>query len=155
MALARDLLETATKLAAANERRPKQADLRRATSTAYYAVFHALAQECADRFVGTGGQRSDAAWNQVYRALEHRFAAQQARKAGQFGFPAGLCDFGDAFASLQEERHRADYDPSASYTKADVEQLLGSTQKALNDLENSPKADRPAFAALVLFKHRA
>lgn len=87
MALEQDLLETARKLANANQRRPKQADLRRAVSTAYYAVFHALAHECADRFIGTGDQRSEAAWTQVYRALEHGFAAKQARKARELGFP--------------------------------------------------------------------
>lgn len=154
MALEHDLLETARKLANANQRRPKQADLRRAVSTAYYAVFHALAHECADRFIGTGDQRSEAAWAQVYRALEHGFAAKQARKAREFGFPDPLCDFGDAFFSLQEERHRADYDPAVSYSKADVEPLIQSASKALSDLAESPQPDRAAFATLVLLKYR-
>ena len=65
------LLTTARKLARANPRKPSQADLKRAISTAYYAVFHVLAKQCADAFAGSGPGRSDKAWNQVYRALEH------------------------------------------------------------------------------------
>lgn len=154
MTLAEDLLDTAEKLAEANQRRPKQADLRRAVSTAYYAVFHNLAQECADRFIGTTEQRSDSAWRQVYRALDHAYAAKQAGRARQLGFPTPLCEFGDTFYSLQEERHRADYDPSACYAKADVELLIQSARKAQADLAQSPARDRTAFAAMVLLKQR-
>jgi len=32
---------------------PRQADLRRAISSAYYAVFHAIMAEAADDFVGS------------------------------------------------------------------------------------------------------
>src|SRR5262245_43956452 len=42
MTLATDLLKQARSLCAASPRRPKQADLRRAVSTAYYSLFHAL-----------------------------------------------------------------------------------------------------------------
>src|SRR4051812_27154040 len=65
------LLVTARTLAEANPRRPTQANLSRAVSTAYSAVFHMLAKQCADAFAGTGAGRSERAWNQVYRALEH------------------------------------------------------------------------------------
>lgn len=34
--------------------RPRQAELRRAMSAAYYALFHALAYCCADRLAGSG-----------------------------------------------------------------------------------------------------
>ena len=45
-----------------------QASLRRAISTAYYAVFHSLARIAADLIVGT--DRNEA-WHQAHRALEH------------------------------------------------------------------------------------
>ena len=64
----RDLIETARGLTELSPRRPSQANLRRALSTAYYAVFHCLAATVADALMGKG--RSDA-WHQTYRALEH------------------------------------------------------------------------------------
>ena len=58
--------------------RPRQAELRRAVSAAYYALFHALARCCADTLVGaTPASRSQTAWTQTYRALEHGYAKNQ------------------------------------------------------------------------------
>ncbi len=56
MPLEEDLLETAARLLSLRRLRgrPKQADLRRAISTAYYAVFHALCRMCADSLTGKG-----------------------------------------------------------------------------------------------------
>ena len=46
------LLQIATDLAEINIRRPRRADLCRAVSTAYYALFHCLARTCADSLAG-------------------------------------------------------------------------------------------------------
>ena len=52
--------------------RPRQADLRRAISTAYYALFHTLAGNCANLLVGgRASTRTRQAWRQLYRALDH------------------------------------------------------------------------------------
>ena len=54
------------------------ARLRKAVSVAYYAMFHALAQNNADRLVGeTDADRETDAWHRTYRALEHRAAYRQ------------------------------------------------------------------------------
>lgn len=47
MALCDDLLEQAFHLARREPTRPRQASLRRALSTSYYALFHFLAAEAA------------------------------------------------------------------------------------------------------------
>ena len=47
--MSHELIPTARRLANVNVRRPRQADLKSAVSTAYYALFHTLAKECADR----------------------------------------------------------------------------------------------------------
>ena len=65
---------TALLLARAGSKRPRQSDLKRAISTAYYALHHALAREAADLLVGKGVSRSTDAWVQVHRSLEHGFA---------------------------------------------------------------------------------
>jgi hypothetical protein len=49
------LLDTARKLLDLSERRPSQTDLKRSLSTCYYAFFHALARNCADTLIGSGG----------------------------------------------------------------------------------------------------
>ncbi len=48
-----DLLEQAGRLANSGALKPKQVDLRRAVSAAYYAVFHSFCRNCADTLVGT------------------------------------------------------------------------------------------------------
>ena len=67
-----DFIETARHLTTSSSGRPRQSDLRRAVSTAYYALFHCLAICCANMLVGgPGASRSEAAWRQAYRALNH------------------------------------------------------------------------------------
>ena len=41
--------------------RPNDAELRRAVSTAYYALFHKVVHTAADRFMGPGQQNSKVA----------------------------------------------------------------------------------------------
>lgn len=123
-------------------------------STAYYAVFHTLAQDCADRFIGTGPRRGSAAWTQVYRALEHGFAKGACDQARNLAFPPDIQAFADTFRRLQEERHRADYDPGARYARADVIVWITEAEQAIQALRGSANEDRKAFAALVLLKKR-
>ena len=49
------LLQIAISLADANTGRPRRADLCRAVSTTYYALFHCLVRTCADRLAGSSG----------------------------------------------------------------------------------------------------
>ena len=50
---------------------PRQVDVRRAISAAYYAVFHAILTAAADEFVGVG-QRVKPNYALVYRSIDHR-----------------------------------------------------------------------------------
>jgi len=52
-----DLLDTAHDLVSARSGRPKQGHLRRSVSSAYYAMFHALARCCADLSIGGSGSK--------------------------------------------------------------------------------------------------
>jgi uncharacterized protein (UPF0332 family) len=51
MAFADDLLEQAYHLANRDRENPKQASLRRAVSTAYYALYHLLIDEAVSQMV--------------------------------------------------------------------------------------------------------
>ena len=110
-------LSAAAKLLAEHPRRgrPPEANLRRAISTAYYALFHCLAENCADMMVGgSGARRSRDAWRQVYRSLEHGTAR---RRCGDWramqNYPAVVTNFATDFVEMQDLRHTADYDPLA------------------------------------------
>ena len=58
--------------------RPRQAMLKRAISTAYYAMFHALCHSNANALIGVSpGPPYPMAWTRAYRALDHNFARER------------------------------------------------------------------------------
>ena len=150
----RDLLETARDLAGGLS--PSQANHRRAVSTAYYALFHCLAENCADMLVGeTGSGRSEPAWLQAYRALEHGRAKERCqRKDFIHRFPLQIQGFAENFAAMQGKRQTADYDPSESFDQSGVIQDIDGAENAIAEFRQAPERDRRAFAAFVLFPLR-
>ena len=148
------VIVTARKLAHASPRRPRQADLRRSISTAYYALFNAVAQDAADVLVGTGTLRASRTWGQTYRAVEHGFAKNACREAPRHPFPPGIQVCADAFVRLQEIRHQADYDPEARFKRVDAINWVADAEAAIAGLRSAPRADRRAFAIHILLKKR-
>lgn len=149
-----DLIQAAFYLADSNGKKPKQAHLLRAVSTAYYAMFHALARCCADTLIGgPGAERSKPAWHQVYRSLQHGVAKDACNNGDKISrFPVEIQDFANTFRTMQSKRHKADYDPSEKAYKSAVLVDIDQVKSAIERFEISPLKDRRAFAALVLFK---
>ena len=139
-----------------SSRRPRQADLKRAVSTAYYAVFHELCRTVADLMIGTSGSdRSLPAWRQAYRSVDHSFAKSQCRKRTVMAkFPKDIEDFGNLFVDLQDDRHRADYDPAAIFTLSDVEGAIDAAEDAIRGFRKTSVKDRRAFTAWATMKTR-
>ena len=150
-----DLIKTATELIDTTNGRPRQSNLPRAVSTAYYAMFHSLARRSANLLIGgPGATRSRGAWHQVYRALEHNFAKGACQNQAKIAvFPRQIQDFAGTFVTLQAKRHLADYDPREVFYKSEV-QLQINVAIAIDGFERAPLKDRRAFAALVMFKTR-
>lgn len=148
-----DLLATAARLAAG---RPSQGDLRRAVSSVYYALFHAIAQSNADTLVGVDPQTRDlGAWRQTYRALEHRYARQRcimARRNPRFTLPVQR--LADHFVTMQEHRHRADYDPDATFSRSEVLAAITQIDAVIADFRAVADRERNAFAAYILMRER-
>ena len=72
MMLPSGLIATARQLVKLYEKRPRQADFRRALSTPYYSLFDGLAETAADRMIRTPLlARRSVAWIRVYRVLGH------------------------------------------------------------------------------------
>ena len=150
-----DLLSSAELLVAASKGKPSQANLRRATSAAYYALFHCLARSSADLFVGgEGADRSKHAWKQVYRAIDHGQAGRACQDKLLTNFPKPIEDFANTFVTMQTKRHSADYDPASKFTKSEVSQDIVMVREAIMGFSAQPLKDRRAFCAFVLFKRR-
>ena len=154
----RHLFDTARRLAGligdspAPIGRPHQADLRRAVSTAYYAMFHALCTSNADTLIGTvraGPQASP--WLQAYRALDHGTAKTLLSRYGsQHQASIGIRAFATAFSNLQEQRHDADYNPKRAFTRPEVERLLDRMETTAHAFWDVPLTERRDLAAYLL-----
>ena len=150
-----DFVETARDLAGASrEGQPRETNLRRAVSTTYYALFHCLASCCADTIAGDSPDNRDpSAWNQTYGALEHRTARSRCEDRGRIRrFPPEIGEFAAQFADLQMKRHRADYDPNASFSRNEVIQDIDAVENVIRCFTKASLRDRRAFVAYVLLR---
>ena len=104
---ARDLIETARRLTESGVPQPTQADLRRAVSTAYYAMLHCLAGTAADMLTGAS---LSPEWPRMYHALEHGKAWSACQQQGTTrAFPIEIRGFAGTFIDLQKVRQQADF----------------------------------------------
>ena len=152
-----DFIATARDLTQANTRgRPRETNLRRAVSTTYYALFHSMAVCCADMLVGgIRAKRSQAAWRQVYRALQHGDARRRCESQAMITrFPNEIQDFANQFVLMQKERHRAFYDPDCVFYKDEVVHNIAEAEYHLGRFTKVPPRDRRAFAIYVLLRTR-
>jgi uncharacterized protein (UPF0332 family) len=153
--LPHDLILTAQGLCDSGRRKPRKADLKRAVSTAYYALFHALAKSCADSFIGSAKQiRTNRAWQQTYRALDHGFAKNACQNPAISQFPPAISDFAIVFATMQAKRHDADYNPFSRFYKSQVLIDIENAKTAIEAFQKANAKDKKAFAAWVLLKQR-
>jgi len=158
-----ELIKTARRILGAAKRKPSQADLRRAVSTAYYAMFDALARICADEIVGRSpAKRSTAEWARVYRALEHGKSKNalneiKSRKLFPGGIDVNLTAFCEMLEKLKQRRHQADYDPTPLKLKRDdVGLLIGQAETVVEDFLGQASVDqRRALAFACIIPRRA
>jgi uncharacterized protein (UPF0332 family) len=134
MAFAEDLLEQAYHLANMDTGTPKQANLRRAVSTAYYALFHLLIDEAVGNW-NIARQRSilartfdHAKMKAVCRDHKDRFFS-----AGQPSAGVPLKNVASALSDLQENRHTADYDNGVHWSRIDALNQIDDARDAFAD----------------------
>jgi len=145
---------------------PRQVDIRRAISAAYYGVFHAVAAAAADQFVGVS-LRSTSQYTLVYRSLDHRalkdlcedlrktaIPARYATHIPLDGFDEGIIAFATALTELQQKRNSADYDSAYRFRSSDAISAVNAARVAVRRLLGAPPASRRAFLTLLLFPPR-
>lgn len=130
-----DLLSQATQLVHQESRKPKQASLRRAVSTAYYALFHFLVSEAVVNW------KQHELRQALSRTFDHHLmkaASNRLRDRGQFPFDdedpqvvANLRAVAKTFSRLQDKRHIADYDNATFWTRTEALELVDSAERAI------------------------
>jgi len=129
---------------------------RRAVSTAYYAVFHALAKSCASILLPSVDRDSDT-YHRVYRALDHGPLRVAFATTGPLKDREPLQKIGELVVQLQSERHRADYMPPSKglFSRSKAETLVEKARQAVIEIEGLGDDDRVALATWLLFKSRS
>lgn len=146
--------------------RPRQVDIRRSISAAYYAVFHKLLTAAADEFAGIN-RRSGAEYALIYRGVDHRRARDlciEALKSGASGryrpylprdrLGDDMLAFAQALTDLQQERHSADYDPLLTVTVTDARLAIDTARRAIGQWQRAPAEQRRLFVTLLCFPPR-
>lgn len=142
-----DLLALAFDLAEKVAADPTQARLRRAVSTAYYALFHLLIDEAVGKWA-VERQRSILA-----RTFEHAKMKSicddllKGAKSGADVLPE-LVTVAKSFIQLQQQRHTADYDNSKQWSHTDVVRELNLAEAAFTAWR--AVSDQPAAEDFLL-----
>ena len=159
MSLHSDLLALAHRLTLLDRRKPKQANLRRSVSTAYYALFHRLTAS-AVAIIGPNLQESAAL--QLQRWFDHRemkhvagmfsSAVPPRQIAAVLAMPPSveLQSVAQTFVRLQGARHAADYDLSSHWTRHVVQDYVQSTRDAFDAWTRIRRSHEANVFALAL-----
>ena len=162
-----ELLEQASRLAGDEAHRASQADLQRAVSSSYYALFHLLVTESTGAVVGMH-ESSGSLRCLIGRAYGHSemVRVSKAFSEGERGLPAtfralagaasvsdDLTFAADTLVTLQAERQRADYDLGARFTREQVLSIVSRAQLAVQAWERAKEepAARLFLIALLVW----
>jgi hypothetical protein len=145
---------------------PRQVDLRRAVSAAYYGIFHIAAAAVADQFVGAS-RRTSPEYALAYRRIDHKSfktlcndvkSSTPSSKYAPFvpngGFSIDLKAFAVAAVELQEKRHDADYNPLISVRASDAKALVATARDAEARFGRLSSDERRIFLCLLVFQPR-
>lgn len=160
-----DLFDQAERLLQPTAGLPRQADVRRAISAAYYGVFHHVLTAAADLHV-QGNPKPSKRYTLLYRSIDHaalRRLCEEAkkqtpsakyRKYVEKGLGPNIQAFASAFLDLQEKRHEADYDPLARMKISDARVAIATARSAIQRFNKAPGWKQRAFLTLLLFPPR-
>ena len=160
--LAKHQIVNAHLLATADKGRPRSASLRRAVSTAYYAVFHAVCAACADRLVGW--RQPWTVYTPIFRAPDHYATTQALREPFLTAIPE-LQRLGLLLKELQSAREWADYNPEprpnyrlgtndTPFTRQEAMRLIDSAAEAISIIDQLDDDSRLKLATRLVPRTR-
>ena len=132
---------------------PSQEALRRAISTAYYAMFHALAASNANLIVGQRTPTNQANWTSTYRSLRHA-RAENPLHGWPHLFSTALQNFSATIAGIKKRREDADYNPDASFAQIQVNVWINRAEQATIDFDAASAQERSMVAIATLAGQR-
>jgi len=113
---------------------PKQVDLRRAVSAAYYALFHLLTTEAAQNW---RHQNQRARFARMFdhgrmKTCSSRVSSRQLPvDPDEIPIAEALKLVADSFLKLQQDRHTADYDNSKVWSRTQVWAVICEAEDAM------------------------
>jgi uncharacterized protein (UPF0332 family) len=164
-----ELIDTARQLLHASSPFPiTDGTLRRAVSTAYYALFHKVLRTGALHFMGGVGTHQSGGFKLLYRGFNHgqmkkvcieldkaALSPPYQVKLGRTRISPGMRDFATAFVQLQEARHRADYDPSPTpFSISNTSDLINISVAAITKFDQTAADERADVLAMMLVNSR-
>ena len=158
-----EMIEVARHLTATGAAMPLgNSYLRRAVSTAYYALFHTMLGAAADRFVGTAAKAS-AGYALLYRGYDHgqmrrlfedlsksTLKATLRSALNRNALSPELRQVSTEFVALQDLRHLADYDPVTGFNASDVSDIIDATEEAIGVFAQADAEEKSDLLALLL-----
>jgi hypothetical protein len=162
-----DLLDVARLLSTPGAQpRSTDAELRRAVSSVYYAVFHKILRAAAQRFVGPDHEET-AAYGILYRAFDRRHVAMVCEalrgptlrdkyklQLRRTAVSQDMRDFAGIFPVLQDARHLADYDPAARFRPSNVSSLIDEADTAMAAFDRVTPEEQADVLALMMVRTR-
>jgi uncharacterized protein (UPF0332 family) len=135
MAYHDDLIEHAIFLSELNRpHEPKQVDLRRAVSAAYYGLFHMLTAEAAQNW------KHQSQRHRFARMFDHGRMKTCSSRVSSRPLPVDAAEIpiardlklvADSFVKLQQARHTADYDNSQVWSRTQVWEVICEAEDAM------------------------
>jgi uncharacterized protein (UPF0332 family) len=149
MSLHVDLLKQSKQLAHLDPRRPKQVNLRRAISSAYYALFHLLTSEASALYAAEFelAARINRTLNHgEMRKVSSMIANNKLPKGvqapgGGYITPRELKTVANAFVNLQQARHEADYDLARTFSRKQAMEFVQMAREAFETWGKVRKTD--------------
>jgi uncharacterized protein (UPF0332 family) len=130
-----DLIQHAIFLSELNlPHEPKQVDLRRAVSAAYYGLFHLLTTEAAQNW------KHQSQRDRFARMFDHGRMKACSSKVSARPLPVEPAEsriakdlklVANSFLKLQQARHTADYDNSKVWSRTQVREVISEAEDAI------------------------
>jgi hypothetical protein len=152
------LLEQAHQLALREKKRPLQVSLRRAVSSAYYALFHLLVSDASRSLTKASDPRLRLLLPRAFTHEEMAAACKMFAAAGKMPaiieatypgivIPPEIASVAQAFVDLQKARHDADYATHRLWTRTMALREVKRAEQAFLDWEKvRPRSKRAGGA---------
>lgn len=127
-----------------------EADLRRATSDFYYAMFHRICEALVEPLLK---DEPDPAFKDtyctLYRLPEHALLERRCKEVQSHDFSIAIKRFAQHVVALKNKRQIADYDPLERFVISDVRNDLEIAERAILNFDRAAPQERARFAFFV------